>query len=235
LNIKLYEKVVGFEESGDSYTVATLKGNYQSKAIVVSTGFYDLPNTINVPGENLPKVSHYYKEPHPYWGQKIVVIGAANSAVDVALECFRKGAHVTMVIKQPVLGDNIKYWAKPDIENRIKESSIKAYFNSSVTEIKEKEVIIQTPEGIVAIENDFVLAMTGYLPDFSLLQLLEIELGNDVMKTPVYDPETMETNMKNIYLAGVICGGLKTNKWFIENSREHAVVVMKDLSKKLKA
>lgn len=233
LNVRLYETVVGCKK-GENYILETSKGTYQTRAIIVSTGFYDLPKKINVPGEELPKVLHYYKEPHPFWGQKITVIGAANSAVDVALECFRKGADVTMVIKQSALGDNIKYWAKPDIENRIKEGSIKAYFNSSVVHIKESELDIITPEGPLTIKNDYLLAMTGYVPDFTLLTSLGIAIGDDEMKTPIYNPDTMETNMRNIYLAGVICGGLKTNKWFIENSREHAITIMKDVLMKTK-
>jgi thioredoxin reductase (NADPH) len=233
LNIHLYEKVEG-SAKGENYILKTSKGTYQTRAIIVSTGFYDLPNKINVPGEELPKVLHYYKEPHPYWGQKIAVIGAANSAVDVALECFRKGAEVTMIIQQPALGENIKYWAKPDIENRIKEGSVKAYFNSSVVHIRENEIDIVTPEGPLTIKNDYLLAMTGYVPDFTLLTSLGIEIGYDVMKTPVYNHETMETNMPDIYLAGVICGGLKTNKWFIENSREHAVIIIKNILQKAK-
>lgn len=229
LKVNLYEKVKGAEVYGNFYKIRTSKKEYLTRSIIVSTGFYDIPNLLGIEGEELAKVLHYYREAHPFWGQKIVVIGAANSAVDVALETFRKGAEVTMVVRQSSLGDNIKYWAKPDIENRIKEGSVRAYFNSSLVRIREKDVDILTPDGLINIPNDFVLAMTGYLPNFSLLEKLKVAIGDDEMKTPSYNPETMETNMPNIYLAGVICGGLKTNKWFIENSRLHAEVIMQDI------
>lgn len=229
LNIKLYEPVEGIDqESG--YSIKTKKETYKAENIILSTGFYDLPFLLDVKGENLPKVKHYYDEPHPYFGQKIIVVGAANSAVDVALETFRKGADVTMVIREPEINPRVKYWVLPDIENRIKESSIKAHFNSSILEIRETEVDIQTPEGKLTIENDFVLAMTGYQPNFTLLESMGIAIGQDNMKTPSHNPETMETNVTNIFLAGVICGGLQTNKWFIENSRVHAEVIVKTIT-----
>jgi thioredoxin reductase (NADPH) len=164
---------------------------------------------------------------------KVLVIGAANSGVDVALETYRKGAkEVTMVIRDEVIGDRVKYWVKPDIENRIKEGSIKAYFKSQVVAIRETEVDIMTPEGMKTLENDFVLAMTGYQPSFTFLKSMNIEIGKDDFLTPEHNPETMETNVPGIYLAGVICGGLKTNKWFIENSRVHAEVIMEGIAKK---
>lgn len=229
LNIKLYELVEGIDqESG--FSIKTNKEIYKAENIILSTGFYDLPFLLNVKGENLPKVKHYYDEPHPYFGQKIIVVGAANSAVDVALETFRKGADVTMVIREPEINPRVKYWVLPDIENRIKESSIIAHFNSSILEIRETEVDIQTPEGKLTIENDFVLAMTGYQPNFTLLESMGIAIGQDNMKTPSHNPETMETNVTNIFLAGVICGGLQTNKWFIENSRVHAEVIVKTIT-----
>ncbi|SHJ93259.1 thioredoxin reductase (NADPH) [Reichenbachiella agariperforans] len=228
LDIKLYEKVKSVQKT-DTFAIKTDKGNYQSKHVVLSTGFYDLPFLLNVKGENLSKVKHYYDEPHPYFGQKIVVIGAANSAVDVALETYRKGAEVTMVIRHEAINPRVKYWVLPDIENRIKESSIKAYFSSSIAEIREHEVDIMTPEGLVTIENDFVLAMTGYQPSFPFLEGMGIEIGKDNMKTPVHNPETMETNVSGLYLAGVVCGGLQTNKWFIENSRVHAEVIVENI------
>jgi thioredoxin reductase (NADPH) len=202
--------------------VVTGKGEYRSHAVVIATGFYDMPNLMNVSGEHLAKVHHYYKEAHPFFGQKIVVVGAANSAVDVALETWRKGAEVTMVVREPGIRESVKYWVRPEIENRIQNGEIRAFFESTLTNITEDEVEILTPHGIMSIENDHVLAMTGYLPDFDFLTATGIHLGNDAMKTPVHDPVTMETNVKGIYLAGVICGGLKTNKWFIENSRLHA-------------
>ncbi|MEQ6119307.1 YpdA family putative bacillithiol disulfide reductase [Reichenbachiella sp. MALMAid0571] len=231
LNIQLYEPVESVAKEG-GFVIKTTKGSYIAENIILSTGFYDLPFLLNVKGEELPKVKHYYDEPHPYFGQKVVVIGAANSAVDVALETYRKGAEVTMVVREPEINPRVKYWVLPDIENRIKESSIKAYFNSSVVEIRETEVDIQTPAGKLTIKNDFVLAMTGYQPNFSLLESMGIEIGRDSMKTPSHSPETMETNVDNIFLAGVICGGLQTNKWFIENSRVHAEVIVKTITER---
>jgi len=233
LNVKLYEKVNLVVGENGYHNISTSKGSYKAKSIILSLGFYDLPYLLNVPGEHLPKVKHYYDEPHPYFGQNIIVIGAANSAVDVALETYRKGAVVTMVVREPSILDTVKYWVKPDIENRIMEGSIKAYFNSDVVEIKPSSVIIKTPEGIKELENDFVLAMTGYQPPFEFMEACGIKFQNDNFHTPVYDEKTMETNVKNLYLAGVVCGGLKTNKWFIENSRVHAEMIMADLQQKL--
>jgi thioredoxin reductase (NADPH) len=233
LNVKLYEKVNAIESVKGLHNITTTKGKYKAKAVILSLGFYDLPYLLNVPGEELPKVKHYYDEPHPYYAQNIIVVGAANSAVDVALETYRKGAKVTMVIREPSILDTVKYWVKPDIENRIKESSIKAYFNSKIVEIKERSVIISTEQGVLELENDFVLAMTGYQPPFEFMEACGITFKNDDFHTPVYDEKTMETNVKNLYLAGVVCGGLKTNKWFIENSRVHAEIILNELKKKL--
>ena len=229
LNLALYETVDFVQTENVSFVVTSSKKQYKAKHIVIATGFYDIPNLMNVPGEHLAKVHHYYREPHIYFGQKIVVVGAANSAVDVAMETWRKGADVTMVIRDEQIRESVKYWIRPDVENRIAEGSIKAYFNSSLTEIRENQVDIQTENGIITIENDFVLAMTGYLPDFDFLNSLGVILGTDEYKTPVHDPETMETNVKGVYLAGVICGGLKTNKWFIENSRVHADLIVQHI------
>lgn len=229
LNLALYETVDFVQTENVSFVVTSSKKQYKAKHIVIATGFYDIPNLMNVPGEHLAKVHHYYREPHIYFGQKIVVVGAANSAVDVAMETWRKGADVTMVIRDEQIRESVKYWIRPDVENRIAEGSIKAYFNSSLTEIRENQVDIQTENGIITIENDFVLAMTGYLPDFDFLSSLGVILGTDEYKTPVHDPETMETNVKGVYLAGVICGGLKTNKWFIENSRVHADLIVQHI------
>ena len=234
LDIRLYEKVESVVEAGGSYSLSTSKGKYQTKNIIVATGFYDIPNLMNVTGENLPKVHPYYKEPHIYFGQKIIVIGAANSAVDVAMETWRKGADVTMVIRDESIRDSVKYWIKPDIENRITEGSIKAYFNASIKSISEHTATIRTIDGEeIVIDNDYVLAMTGYLPDFNLLKSFGIIINNDEYSTPTFDIETMETNRKGIYLAGVICGGLKTNKWFIENSRIHATMIVDAIAEKL--
>lgn len=235
LNVKLYEAVTSSRLEEGLHYVTTSKGKYASKALVLALGFYDLPYLLNVPGEDLPKVKHYYKEPHPYFNQKIIVIGAANSAVDVALETWRKGAEVTMVIRESALLDSVKYWVKPDIENRIKEGSIRAFFNSQVLRIDETTVDIKTPEGNKTFQNDFVLAMTGYQPPFDFMESLGIKFQDDEFHTPVYNDSTMETNVPQLYLAGVVCGGLKTNKWFIENSRVHAEMIIDHLKKKKKA
>jgi thioredoxin reductase (NADPH) len=230
LNIKLYEKVERVVEQDGARFVKTTKSTYCAKAIILALGFYDLPYLLNVPGEELAKVKHYYDEPHPYYGQKIVVVGAANSAVDVALETYRKGAQVTMVIREKGIRESVKYWVKPDIENRIAEGSIKAYFESTVQEISDHFVEIKTPDGIEVHENDFVLAMTGYQPPFEFMKSIGIKFLEDEFKTPVFDEYTMETNVKNVFLAGVVCGGLKTNKWFIENSRVHAAMILSHIT-----
>ena len=233
LNIRLYEKVEVIRKADKVFQVHTSKSEYRSKAVVLALGFYDLPYLLNVPGEDLPKVKHYYDEPHPYFGQKIVVVGAANSAVDVALETWRKGAEVTMIIREPELRESVKYWAKPDIENRIKEGSIKAHFNSEILEITPTTVRFRTPEGENVLENDFVLAMTGYQPPFAFMEQAGVTFGDDEYHTPIYNAQTMETTTPGLYLAGVVCGGLKTNKWFIENSREHAGIIVDHLKSSL--
>ncbi len=235
LQLKLYEKVEEVKQQDDLYAITTSRGQYRARSIIIATGFYDLPYMLNIPGEELPKVKHYYDEPHPYYGQNIAVVGAANSAVDVALETFRKGAHVTMVLRESEISPSVKYWVKPDIENRIKEGTVQAYFRSSITAIREFEIDIMTPEGPKTLSNDFVLAMTGYQPDFQFLQSLGIKINDDEIHSPVYDRETHETNQSNVYLAGVICGGLQTNKWFIENSRDHAKKIVDTLKARFKS
>jgi thioredoxin reductase (NADPH) len=226
LKIKLQERVTTIVQKKEHYEIQTPAGNYISHRIIIATGFYDIPVLMDVPGENLPKVTHYYKEPHFYALQRVLVVGAQNSAVDAALETWRKGAQVTMVIREEQIGKRVKYWVKPDVENRIRENSIKAYFSSRVLEIREKQVDIDTSEGIVTIDNDYVIAMTGYKPDFAFLRQAGVELSPDEILAPNYNKETMETNQKNIYLAGVVCGGMNTHLWFIENSRDHAVKII---------
>jgi len=206
----------------DTFAIRTSQKNYISTYIIVATGFYDLPQMLHVPGEHLPKVSHYYNDPHYYAFQKVLVVGASNSSVDAALETWRKGAEVTMVVRKDAIGKSVKYWVKPDIENRIREGSIKAYFSSNIKAIHERTVDIETPDGIITIENDFVLALTGYHPDFALLKHLQITLSEDEKQCPLFNGDTMETNQPGIYLAGVVCGGFDTHELFIENSREHA-------------
>lgn len=216
-----------------TYQVTTTKSIYTTNNIIIATGFYDIPYLLNVPGEDLPKVKHYYKDPHFYAFQKVMVIGAQNSAVDAALETWRKGAEVTMVIRGAEIGQRVKYWVRPDIENRIKEGSIKAYYHSTVTAIREHEVDIQTPEGKRTLENDWVIALTGYQPNLSFLKKMGIELCDDETCKPAYSEETHETNQKGIYLAGVICGGMNTHRLFIENSREHAGKILNHIEKSL--
>ncbi len=215
------------------YFVKTSKTMYQADNIILATGFYDIPNKLNIPGEDLPKVTHYYKEPHFYYKQKVVVIGANNSSSDAALETFRKGSEVTMVIRGKEVGHRVKYWARPDIVNRITEGSIKAYFESHLTEIRPNEVDIQTPDGLITIPNDYVIAATGYQPNFPFLKKIGIHLSDDEKLYPDYDKETQLSNMPNIYLAGVVCGGMDTHVWFIENSRIHAETIISQIKQSL--
>ena len=232
LNVHLFEEVRSVTKADDEkFTVKTSKEIFETDKIIIATGFYDIPVLMNVPGEELSKVVHYYKDPHYYAFQKVVVVGSQNSAIDAALETWRKGAEVTMVIREKEIGERVKYWVRPDIINRIAEGSIKAYFNSLVLEIRSDEIDIQTPDGPVTIANDFVIAMTGYRPGFDFLRKLGIELSGDENLLPSYDTATMETNNKGIYLAGVVCGGMNTHKWFIENSRDHADIIIEHILK----
>ena len=230
LDLRLFEEVKNIRKEGTIYSVESSKSHYKAANIIISTGFYDIPNMLNIPGEDLPKVRHYYKDPHFYAKQHVIVVGANNSSVDVALETYRKGAQVSMVIRESEIGERVKYWVRPDIVNRIKEGSIKVYFNTSLAEVRENEVDIIGPDGKITIQNDFVLAMTGYQPDLSFLKKLGINISKDEQQIPEHNPETMETNMKGIYLAGVICGGMNTHAWFIENSRVHAEKIIKQLT-----
>jgi thioredoxin reductase (NADPH) len=233
LNVRLYEEVNKVRDNEDgSYKLISSKNSYSCQFIVLATGFYDIPHLLNIPGEDLPKVLHYYKEAHPYYAQKLAIIGSANSAVDAALECYRKGAEVTMLIRSDKIGDNVKYWVKPDIENRIKEGSIKAYYHVEIKEITEKSILFSSEGKSVEIENDFVLALTGYEPNFKWLEEMGIKHSSDEKCIPMHNAETMETNRSGIFLAGVICGGMETNKWFIENSRIHAENIMKEIGRR---
>ncbi|MBN7813630.1 YpdA family putative bacillithiol disulfide reductase [Algoriphagus sp. H41] len=231
LKVNLYEEVKNLQKCEGGFEIKTSKAAYQAKNIVLATGFYDLPNLMDVPGEELPKVLHYYKEPWPFIGQKVLVVGGANSAVDAALECWRKGAEVSMVLLEDEVDQNVKYWVRPDIMNRIKEGSIQAFTRSKVKEVKEKEVVITTPEGEVTIANDWVLAMTGYRPNFALLDQLGVELSLDEKRQPCYDQTNQESNVPGVYLAGVVCGGLNTREFFIENSIAHAASIVTDITK----
>lgn len=239
LNIKLFEKVTDLKSQNTSnkiqtgnFNVITTKQTYTADHVIITTGFYDIPYLLNVPGEELPKVTHYYKEPHYYAFQKVIVVGAQNSAVDAALETWRKGADVTMIVRGSDIGERVKYWVRPDIINRIKEGSIKAYYYSTVTAIREQEVDIQTPEGLITLSNDWVIALTGYQPNLDFLSSMGIQLSNDEVRKPAYDENTYETNIKNIFLAGVICGGMNTHRLFIENSREHAEKIIEAIKQR---
>ncbi|HMS33731.1 MAG TPA: YpdA family putative bacillithiol disulfide reductase [Ignavibacteria bacterium] len=229
LNVITYERVIEIEKKNDFFRVTTDKNKYSARNVIIATGYYDNANFLDVKGEYLKKVKHYFDEPHPYAYHKTIVVGAGNSAVDVALELFRVGADVTMVIREDKIKPSIKYWVKPDIENRINENSIKAYFNSEIEEIKEKSVTIRTPSGHIEIDNDFVFAMTGYHSDIEFLIKTGIDL--DENKNAIFDPKTFETNIKGIYLAGVVCGGKNTDKYFIENSIEHSKIVIAHILK----
>lgn len=228
LPIRLFEEVTALKKEDHVFTVTTSKGSYQAKQVILSTGFYDIPVLLDIPGEDLTKVMHYYKDPHYFAMQKVVVVGSSNSAIDVALETYRKGAEVTLVIRDEAVSKRVKYWVRPDIINRIEEGSIKAYFNSELVAVRKDEVDIRTLDGLVTIPNDFVMAMTGYQPNFELLRGFGIRLSEDKLQ-PFHDPETMETNVEGLYLAGVVCGGMDTHLWFIENSRVHADLILEHI------
>ncbi len=227
LPVHLFEEVQSAEKEGDTFVIKTSKSTYFARKVIVATGFYDIPCPMDIPGEELQKVRHYYQDPHYYANQHVVVVGASNSSVDAALETFRKGAKVTMVIRGDAISDRVKYWVRPDIENRLKAGEITAHFNSLLTTIREDEADIQTADGsIITIPNDFVLALTGYQPNFSFLQKLHIHLSDDCFRIPQHNAENMETNIPGLYLAGVVCGGMNTHLWFIENSRIHADLII---------
>ncbi|MBK7872601.1 MAG: YpdA family putative bacillithiol disulfide reductase [Saprospiraceae bacterium] len=232
LKVRLYEEVEKMIPIDNEYLIQTPKGSYQAPAVIIATGYYDTPRLLNVPGENLLKVKHYYDDAHIYVGQKILVVGAANSACDVALETFYKGAEVTMAIRESEIYPKVKYWIRPNIENRIKEGSIKAYFNTFVKDIQPKTVTLVSQEGELTIENDFVLAMTGYLPNYNLLERLGIEIPAEEPRIPIHDADTLETNLPNVYLAGVLCAGMQTSKLFIENTRDHGDRIIQNILKK---
>lgn len=231
LNVHTYEKVTEVKRNDQSFVIQTEKDKYSANNVIITIGFYDHPNMLNIPGENLPKVKHYFTEAHPYAYLNVAVIGGGNSAVDVALETFRRKSKVTMIVRESTLKESVKYWVKPDIENRIKEGSIKALFNSEVKEIRENEIDVQTPLGLMTLKNDFVFAMTGYQPDYGFLTKIGVNISADEMRVPLFNPDTFETNIDGLYLAGVVCGGMETNKWFIENSRDHAEKIFTHIQK----
>jgi thioredoxin reductase (NADPH) len=231
IDIRLYERVMEVSGGLGDFTVRTDQGHYRTRRLIASIGFFDQPNTLGVPGADLPKVTHYYKEPYAYVRQKVAVIGARNSAAKAALDCYRHGAEVTLVVRSAALSEKIKYWIKPDLENRIKEGSIKAFFNTTVDAIHESSLVLGAPGGQITIENEWVLAMTGYHPDYTFLEgVLQIAIAGDPHRTPVFDPDTFETSRRGIYLAGTVCGGYRTGRWFIENGRFHAQQIAKHIA-----
>ena len=238
LDVRQYQRVTSVEGADGNFTVNTLDRHdrdhkYETKKIVVATGYYDLPNRIGVPGEDLPKVMHYYGEPHPYFDTDVLIVGGKNSAAIAALELWRRGARVTLVHRRAEIHKNVKYWIKPDIENRIANREVIAYFNSTVIEVLPEAVRIRTPEGEKTLKNDFVFALTGYHPDYDFLTALGVKLQEPEMR-PVCDPQTFESNVPGIYLAGVIVAGAKTSEIFIENGRFHGKQIAADVKAKLR-
>ena len=230
LAVRLYERVLLVSGTNGAFTVSTDKGTHRTGKIIVVTGFFDRPNRLNVPGEELAKVTHYYREPYPYVRQKVAVIGAKNSAAKAALDCYRHGAEVTLIVRSPLLSDSIKYWIRPDLENRIKEGSIRAHFGAVVEEIRPSSLVVRTADGRREIENDWVLAMTGYQPDFEFLESLGLTFADDGFRTPIFDETTFETARPGVYVAGTVCGGYRTNRWFIENGRFHAQQIARHIA-----
>ena len=226
LDINLFEKVLSVEGQDEAFVVKTDKAEYSTRKVVVVTGFFDIPNPLSVPGDSLPKVTHYFTEPYRYAQQEVAVIGAKNSAAKAALRCHRAGAHVTMIIRGEEVSEKVKYWIRPDLLNRIKEGAIKVYYNSTLLRITEDKLHINTPDGPVEIANDWVIAMTGYQPDYSFLTSLGITIDTDEHSTPIHDPNTFETERKGVFMAGTVCGGMRTSRWFIENVRHHAKLIM---------
>jgi thioredoxin reductase (NADPH) len=230
LDIRLYERVLEVGGQRGDFTVTTTREQYRARNLVVATGFFDEPNLLDVPGETLPKVTHYYREPYPYVRQKIVVVGAKNSAAKAALDCYRHGAEVSLVVRAATLSDKIKYWIRPDLDRRIAEGSIRGYFNTTLEAIRESSVTLRTPDGLREIENDWVVAMTGYHPDYRFLEALQLEFSEDGCRAPIVDEVTFESSRPGLYLAGTVCGGYCTSRWFIENGRFHARQIAKHIA-----
>lgn len=230
LSLALYETVLELGGERDAFTLTTDKRTIACRHVVLAIGFFDIPNRLGVPGGDLEKVVHYYKEPYAYTGQDVLVVGAKNSAAKAALDCLRNGARVSMAVRGPDIGESVKYWIRPDLKNRIAEGTVTAWFNSEVEHIGQRTVTIRTPEGCLDVPNDIVLAMTGYRPDFGLLDRLGVTFMDDDARTPIYDSTTMETERRGLFLAGTVCGGLNTSRWFIENGRVHAEAIARYLS-----
>ena len=237
LDVRQYQRVTSVSGYDGAFRIGARdlhnhEREYTARKIVAATGYYDRPNYMNIPGEDLPKVMHYYKDPHPYFDMDVLIVGAKNSASIAALELWRRGSRVTMVHRGPEIHRNVKYWIKPDIENRIKNGEVTAHFNSCVLEIRQNSARIKTPEGEHEIKNDFVFALTGYHPDYEFLESLGIELTRPEMR-PVCDPRTFESNVPGIYVAGVIVSGARTSEIFIENGRFYGRQIADDLKTKL--
>ncbi|MBD2769246.1 YpdA family putative bacillithiol disulfide reductase [Hymenobacter sp. BT664] len=231
LTLRLHEKVLSLTGEQGNFTVTTDKGEIRTRNVIVATGFYDLPNPLNVPGEDLPHVSHYYKEPYQHATQQVVVIGAKNSAAKAALQLTRAGARVTLIVRGPALSDSVKYWIRPDLVNRITEGRITAYLSTTVTAIRPGAVEVLTPDGPRMLPADFVYALTGYHPDEDLLGRLGVEPDPaDEARAPLFDPATQETTRPGLFVAGTVCGGRATSRWFIENGRHHAQLIAAHLA-----
>jgi thioredoxin reductase (NADPH) len=238
LDVRQYENVERVDGSDGNFTVHTVDRfgrtlQHRARKLVIATGYYDLPNYLGIPGEDLSKVKHYYHEPHPFYGLDVLVIGGKNSAAIAALDLWRHGAKVTLVHRGPGMHRHVKYWILPDINNRVKNGEVKACFNSSVTSIAEDDVTLSTPDGLVTLPNQFVFALTGYHPDFEFIERLGVTLDPANDRCPVCDPATLESNVPGIYLAGVIVAGERTNEIFIENGRFHGKLIAEDLRAKL--
>ncbi len=233
LQTQLFEEVLDIKknEAGD-FQVQSNKAVYVAKKVIIATGFYDIPMLLNIPGEELPKVRHYYNDPHYYSGQKVIVVGASNSSIDAALETYRKGAQVTLVIRGNEISPRVKYWVRPDIENRIAAGEITVFYNSQLTAVTETQAFIRTETETVVLDNDFVLALTGYRPNFDFLRKIGVAIPQQAPCIPSHNEQTMETNITGLYLAGVVCGGLNTHLWFIENSRIHAKQILNHIQSK---
>lgn len=225
LTLRLYERVTGLEGEQGSFTVVTEKGRIKARFVIVATGFYDVPNLLRVPGEDLPHVTHYYKEPYAHADQDVVIIGAKNSSAKAALQLLRAGARPVLVVRGSEISESVKYWIRPDLVNRIKEGRIGCYFNSTVASITATTVELNTPDGPRTLPAQHVYALTGYHPDFRFLATLGITCEADAAQTPTHNADTLETNRPGLYLAGTVCGGLNTSRWFIENGRYHAQLI----------
>ena len=231
LDVRLYEGVLDVRGAQGAFAVDTTLGTHEARAVVVAIGFFDRPNLLNVPGEDLPKVTHYYREPYAYVGQRVAIIGAKNSAAKAALDCYRHGAQTTLIMRSAEPSASVKYWIRPDLDNRIKEGSIRAYFNAQVEEIRADAIVVRNPDGLQEIGNDFVLAMTGYHPDYEFLEKIGLTFADDPARTPIFDETTFESGRPGVYLAGTVCGGYHTSRWFIENGRFHAKQIASHLAK----